>query len=171
MLGNLMMRHEGKCFYGLPDGDIVRMEGYTTLDEDVSPEEYARKYVDCKSQTVDVVGYNTVMNFEFDRFVDNLVHDDMVDLYERKVIGTSARRDIYYVDFTHPVEGGYWTSKITCSVIMGGKGASTEAMKYTGALKGAEEPVFGVAKISAPTNGNPDNVEKITFEETDVSDL
>lgn len=173
MLDNLMMRHEGKCFYELLSGEIERMEGFKTLSENISPEEYARKYVDRKSQTVDVVGYNTVMDFEFDRFVDNAVHSDMVNLHEKKVIGPKARRNIYYVDFSRPIDGdsAYWASKISCSVIMGGKGASTDAMTYTGSLKGAGEPVFGIARITTPSDGNPDNVEQINFEETDVSDL
>ncbi|MBQ8587882.1 MAG: hypothetical protein IJ454_00665 [Clostridia bacterium] len=167
MLDNLMMRYDGKNFFEIPDGDIMRMEGFKTLSENVSPEEYARKYVDRKSQTVDVVGYNSVMDFEFDRYVGNEVHDDIVDLHEKKVVGTKARRNIYYVDFTQPEGDGFRAVKVPCSVIMSGKGAATEAMTYAGALKGAGEPVFGVAKIATPTNGNPDNVETITFEEAD----
>lgn len=167
MLDNLMMRYDGKNFYEIPDGDIIRMEGFKSLNENVSPEEYSRKYVDRKSQTVDVVGYNTVMDFELDRFVGNEVHDDIVNLHEKKIVGTKARRNIYYVDFTQPEGDGYRAVKVTCSVIMSGKGATTEAMTYTGALKGASEPVFGIAKIATPQGGNSDNVETITFEEAD----
>ena len=170
MLDNLMMRYEGKNFYELPEGAIKRMEGFKTLSDNASPEEYVRKYVDRKSQTVDVVGYNTTMDFELDRYVGNEVHDDIVNLFEKKVVGTAARRSIYYVDFTQPEGEGFRAVKVTCSVIMSGKGAGTEAMTYTGALKGAEEPVFGVATISAPEGGTPDTVEEITFTESAVSE-
>jgi hypothetical protein len=167
---DLMLRYEGKCFYGVPDGDIVRMRGFKTLSENSTPQEYNRKYVDMKSETNDVTGYTTIMDFELDRYVGDLVHDDIVELHEKKIVGTAARREIYYVDFTQPKGDGFAATKTVCSVILSTKGNSTDAMTYTGSFKEAEETVYGIAKIATPENGNPDNVETITFEESTDSE-
>ena len=164
-MDQLMMRYEGKNFYEVPDGEITRMEGFKTLSENATPQEYNRKYVDRKSETNDVVGYTTILDFELDRYVGNVVHDDIVDLYEKKVVGTAARRNIYYVDFTKPSGDGYEAFMVTCAVVMSNKGNATEAMTYSGSFKAASEPVFGMAKIATPEGGNPDTVQTITFTE------
>jgi hypothetical protein len=170
-MDQLMLRYEGKNFYEIPDGEITRMEGFKTLSENATPEEYSRKYVDRKSQTNDVVGYTTVLDFELDRFVGNAVHDDIVDLHEKKVVGVAARRNIYYVDFTQPSGDGYKAFMVPCSVVMSNKGNTAEAMTYSGSFKEAGETVFGIAKIATPENGNCDTVQTITFEESAESDI
>lgn len=161
----MVMRSDVKLFYGVGD-TITRMRGFNSTPTNKNAVEYERTYTDDKQATTDVTGYNTSIDFSFDRFVGNTVHDDIVDIFDNEIVGVDARRDIYEVDFAAPVEnGGFAAKKRTFSVICStaGDGVGTDAMKYSGTFKTVSSVTVGVATIASPDNGDSDSVETITF--------
>ena len=57
-----------------------RMRGFTTLSGAKNPTEYSRRYVDEEFETTDVTGYSPSIEFGFDQYSGDLVHDEMVEI-------------------------------------------------------------------------------------------
>ena len=164
----MVLRSDVKLFYsvGGTDGTITRMTGFNSTPTNKNAVEYERTYTDDKQATTDVTGYNTSIDFSFDRFTGNTVHDDIINIFSKEIVGLDARRDIYEVDFASPAEsGGYAAKKRTFSVICSsaGDGVGTDAMKYSGTFKVVSAVTIGTATIATPANGDSDTVETITF--------
>ena len=165
----MILRSDVKLFFGAKGNDdtvtIARMRGFNSTPTNKNAVEYERTYTDDKQPTTDVTGYNTSIDFSFDRYDGNAVHDDIVNIFDNEIVGVDARRDIYEVDFASPVEGGYAAKKRTFSVICGtaGDGVGTAAMAYSGTFKATSAVTMGTAVIKTPDGGDSDSVETITF--------
>ena len=70
-----------------------RMRGFTTLSNAKNPTEYSRRYVDEEFETTDVTGYSPSIDFGFDQYSGDPVHDEMVEILDGEVLGTEARRN------------------------------------------------------------------------------
>lgn len=140
-----------------------RMRGFTTLSGSKNPKEYSRQYVDEEFEVTDVTGYSPSIEFGFDQYKGDLVHDEMVEILDKEKTGTDARRNIVTVDFSQPVQGGgYKAVKRAYSIVGDSDGDSMDAYTYGGTFRAAGKIIEGKATL------NSDN-SVATFTEEQVS--
>ena len=170
-MNELIRRDQKKAFWGIPstDGDTVfqRMKYFTEMSGSKNPIEYSRRYVDEKGERADVTGYSESWSFGFDEYNGDTVLEDIVGIIDNNKLGTDAHRDIIFVNFSKKSGSGYVARKQTFAVIADSEGGSTDAYTYNGNLKAVGEKVWGIATITTPSAGTPDNAEIINFEETE----
>lgn len=126
-----------------------RMRGFTTLSGSKNPSEYSRQYVDEEFESTDVTGYSPSIEFGFDQYKGDLVHDEMVEILDGEKTGTEARRNIVTVDFSQPVEdGGYKATKRSYAIIGDSEGDSMDAYTYSGTFRSTGKRITGIAILN-----------------------
>lgn len=118
-----------------------RMTGFTTLTTSKNPKEYARQYVDEESERTDVTGYAPAIEYSFDRYTGNTVHDKVCKIHDGELIGTDAQVVIVVVDLFKKSSAGdkYYATKRTYAVIPDGDGDGYDALVYSGSFKSVSE--------------------------------
>lgn len=164
----MIKRSDKKAFYGVPGtggtSTFTRMKYFTELSTSKNPGEYSRQYVDEPEERTDVVRYSPSISFNFDDTAGDAVLEDIVSIINEELLGEDAQREIVQVDFAREVDGGgYEAVKRTFAVIADSEGGGVDAYTYGGTFKTVGSKVFGSATIATPEDGDPDNVETITF--------
>ncbi len=150
-LGELVTREKKVAFCAVPsDGGTPtnhRMKGFTTFSVSKNPTEYSRRYVDEAFERTDVTGISASIEFNFDQFDGNPVHDYIASIIDAELIGSDAKIDIIVVDFTKEGTGSnsFVAKKRTYTVIPGTEGDSTDAYTYSGTLRADSETEEGTA--------------------------
>ena len=132
-----------------------RMRGFTTLSGSKNPMEYSRQYVDEEFETTDVTGYSPNIDFGFDQYSGDLVHDEMVEILDGEKTGTEARRNIVTVDFSQPIigqEGYYKATKREYAVIGDTEGDSMDAYTYSGSFRATGKRITGSATLNSDSS-------------------
>lgn len=118
-----------------------------SLSDGKNSTEYSRQYVDEASERSDVVGYAPAIDYEFDRYTNDPVHEKIAAITDDEILGTEAQVDIVVVDLFEQK-----TSETTCtarkrtwSVIPDTEGDGTDALIYKGSFKAAGEITKGTA--------------------------
>ena len=159
----LVKRSDKVSFLGCISGDTEtfnRMRGFTTLSGSKNPAEYSRKYVDEEFETTDVTGYSPSLEFGFDQYNGDVVHDEMVEILDGEKTGTEARRNIVTVDFSQPEgEGSYKAVKREYAIIGDAEGDGTDAYTYSGTFRSTGKRIVGTATVD-------ENGAVATFTET-----
>ena len=125
-----------------------RMRGFTTLSGAKNPTEYSRRYVDEEFETTDVTGYSPSLDFGFDQYSGDPVHDEMVKILDGEVLGTEARRNIVTVDFSQEAgEGSYKAVKREYAIIGDAEGDSMDAYTYSGTFRSTGKRIVGTATV------------------------
>ncbi len=152
MKGNIVQRAKKLAFYGVPkENETVfhRMKGFTKLETEKNPSEYSRQYVDELFEETDVTGYSPSVLYEFDRYADDPVHQDMVLLTDREMIGDDAVRTLIMADLALPNEDGSFPAIMRdFAVIPDSEGDGTDAYIYTGSFRAKGEKVIGTVQIT-----------------------
>ena len=131
------------------DGIFYRMKGFTDLPETKEVEEYSRKYVDEKFERTDTTGVTSSMDYTFDRYKDNPVHDRMKEVHNKELLASEATNDIVVVDFSAPAgEGKFEAIKRKYSIVPDSAGDGTDAYQFSGSLKATGQAVFGYAQMA-----------------------
>lgn len=130
-----------------------RMTGFTTLTTSKNPKEYARQYVDEESERTDVTGYAPAIEYSFDRYTGNTVHDKICKIHDGELIGTEAQVPIVVVDLFKKSSTGdkYYATKRTYAVIPDGDGDGYDALVYSGSFKSVSEIEEGYATFEDET--------------------
>ena len=147
----LVKRSDKVSFFGnISGGDEVfnRMRGFTTLSGSKNPSEYSRQYVDEEFETTDVTGYSPSIDFGFDQYKNDPVHDEMVEILDDEKTGTEARRNIVTVDFSQPTESGYRATKREYAIIGDSEGDSMDAYTYSGTFRSTGSRIKGIATLN-----------------------
>lgn len=146
---------------------IHRMKGFTSLSTAKNPKEYNRQYVDEVFEQTDVVGISSSMDFGFDQYKGDPVHDYLVDLIDNEAIGTDAVVTLYLVDFTRPgkTDGAYVCTRKQWSLIPSGEGDSTDAYTYSGTFRTKSSRTMGEAKVS----NDPEQLTMTFIEDSGVT--
>ncbi len=151
-LGELVTRERKVAFCAVPgEGGSTatyhRMKGFTTFSVSKNPTEYSRRYVDEDFERTDVTGISAAIEFNFDQFDGNPVHDYIANIIDEELIGSAAKIDIIVVDFTKEGSGSdsYTAKKRTYTVIPGTEGDSTDAYTYSGTFRADSETEIGTA--------------------------
>lgn len=129
-----------------------RMRGFTTLSGSKNPKEYSRQYVDEEFEVTDVTGYSPSIEFGFDQYKGDLVHDEMVEILDSEATGTEARRNIVTVDFSQPIGNGYKATKRAYSIIGDADGDSMDAYTYSGNLRAVGKRIEGYATLNSDSS-------------------
>ncbi len=152
-MNKIVKRSDKLAFFGVIDAEgkvtYHRMKGFNEIATKKSPIEYSRQYVDQEFEQSDVVGYSPSISYSFDQFSDNAVHNDLVDIADKELVGMEAVRSIIMVDLSRVDHSGSCPAvKREFSVICDSEGNSMEAYTYSGTLKVKGEKVFGSAVSS-----------------------
>ena len=125
-----------------------RMRGFTTLSGSKNPTEYSRRYVDEEFETTDVTGYSPSLDFGFDQYIGDPVHEEMVEILDNEKLGTEARRNIVTVDFSQEAgEGSYKAVKREYAIIGDAEGDSMDAYTYSGTFRSTGKRIVGTATV------------------------
>ena len=147
----LVKRSDKVSFLGcLKDSNETfnRMRGFTTLSGSKNPTEYSRRYVDEEFETTDVTGYSPSLDFGFDQYIGDPVHEEMVGILDGEKLGTEARRNIVTVDFSQSAgEGSYKAVKREYAIIGDAEGDSMDAYTYSGTFKATGKRIVGTATV------------------------
>lgn len=147
----LVKRSDKVSFLGcVKDGSETfnRMRGFTTLSSSKNPTEYSRRYVDEEFETTDVTGYSPSIDFGFDQYTGDVVHEEMVDILDNEKLGTEARRNIVTVDFSQSTgDGNYNAVKREYAIIGDAEGDSMDAYTYSGTFRSTGKRVLGTATV------------------------
>ena len=129
-----------------------RMRGFTTLSGSKNPSEYSRQYVDEEFETTDVTGYSPSIDFGFDQYKGDLVHDEMVEILDGEKTGTEARRNIVTVDFSQVSGNGYKATKREYAIIGDAEGDSMDAYTYSGTFRATGKRITGTATLNSDSS-------------------
>ena len=130
-----------------------RMRGFTTMSGSKNPMEYSRQYVDEEFETTDVTGYSPSIEFGFDQYTDDLVHNEMVEILDGEKTGSQARRNIVTVDFSQPeLGGGYKATKREYAIIGDSEGDSMDAYTYSGTFRATGKRITGTATLNGDSS-------------------
>lgn len=149
----LVKRSDKVSFLGCINGETEtfnRMRGFTTLSGSKNPSEYSRRYVDEEFETTDVTGYSPSLEFGFDQYTGDPVHEEMVGILDNEKLGNEARRNIVTVDFSQSAgEGSYKAVKREYAIIGDTEGDSMDAYTYSGTFRATGKRVVGTATVDA----------------------
>ena len=147
----LVKRSDKVSFLGcVSNGEEIfnRMRGFTTLSGSKNPTEYSRRYVDEEFETTDVTGYSPSLDFGFDQYIGDAVHEELVEILDNEKLGTEARRNIVTVDFSQEAgEGNYKAVKREYAIIGDSEGDSMDAYTYSGTFRATGKRVVGTATV------------------------
>ncbi len=152
MDGTLQLRSDKVAFLGMPKeggtaGEKVykRMQGFTSFSVSKNPKEYSRQYVDESQEQTDVTGYSPSIDFGFDKYDGNGVHDYLAKLIDNETIGTEAVVEILLVDTTKTTNNAQLRPY---AVIANTEGESMDAYTYSGNFKVKGSKTWGTATVS-----------------------
>ena len=153
----LVKRSDKVSFFGnVSNGTETfnRMRGFTTMSGSKNPMEYSRQYVDEEFETTDVTGYSPSIEFGFDQYSGDAVHDEMVEILDSEKTGTAARRNIVTVDFSQPgeSEGSYKAVKREYAIIGDAEGDSMDAYTYSGTFRSTGKRIEGTATLNTDSS-------------------
>lgn len=161
-MDKIAKRSDKIAFYGIVNNgetEYKRMRGFTVLSINKNPVEYSRRYIDEKTERNDVVGYAPSISYSFDKFSDDLVHNDIIKVADDELVGADAVRSIILVDLTKEIsDGEYAAVSRSWSIIPDSEGNDTNAYTYSGTLKANGDIIKGSAASS-------DNWMSCTFSE------
>ncbi len=149
-------RSEKVAFFGVTENDKTvyrRMTGFTKLSVSKNPKSYTRQYIDEDFEHSDIVGYQTNINYQFDRFDGNAVHDELVKITDDEITGSGSLREIIIVDTSDNT-----AKKRSFSVVPDTEGDSFDAYTYSGSFKATGEIVSGTVSTT-------DSFKTVTFAE------
>ncbi len=155
----LVTRNKKVAFYKVGD-KFLRMTGFTSMSKSANPKEYSRQYVDETGEITDVTGYSPSIEYTFDQYTNNEVHQDIAEITEDEKLGNDAVREIVIVDMTAPVGqtgNEFEARKRLFAVVPGTDGDNADTYSYTGTLKSKSRSIKGVATLDA-------NGTTLTFE-------
>ena len=146
----LVGRHKRVAFMDVTGEGTTytRMTGFTSMSEGKNSSEYSRQYVDESSERSDVVGYAPSIDYEFDRYTNDLVHEKIAKVTGDELLGSDAQVTVVMVDLfeTKADDANTCTArKRDWSVIPDTEGDGTDALIYKGSLKAAGEIIKGTA--------------------------
>ena len=118
-----------------------RMTNFTTMTNGKNPKEYSRQYVDEIAERADVVGYAPAIEYSFDRYTNNPVHEKIATIHDGEKLGDDAHVEVVVVDFFKKSDNGdkCYATKRTYAVIPDSDGDGTDALVYSGSLKSVSD--------------------------------
>lgn len=155
-------RSDKVAFFGLSEtgSEFLRMRGFTEFSVSKNPVEYSRRYIDEQTERNDVVAYSPSISYSFDKFSDDNVHKELIDIADMERVGADAVRYIIIVDMTG-INAEKSAIMRAWTVVPDGEGNDNDAYTYSGTLKANGEVIMGTAT-------SDDDWQTCTFTPTDA---
>lgn len=128
------------------DNEFVFMgTGFTELNESPSAKTTTKQYINEKSATTSITGYETEFGFETDQIRDEKAIDFICDIGELQKTGTDAETEYIKVDLDKPatVENGFRARKFKVAVSIEDFEAKDNEMSAKGKFLGIGDLVVG----------------------------
>lgn len=132
---------------------VLMGQGFTKLDENPAAQTKSKRYVNDKSQTKSISGYDDSFPFETDMILDEKAVDYIRDIGEKRKTGSDAETDYVRADLDKPVaesEGEYEARKFHVAVELAEFTDSDGELSMSGNLLGIGDFVSG--KYNTKTN-------------------
>ena len=133
--------------------------GYSTLDDSPTAQTISKRYVNDKSSTYSISGYDWSAPFELDQILSEEAVKFVVNIGEKELTGADAETEYITVYLDRPAstpEDTYYAKKRNVAIEVASFSNNDGFMGASGNLHGIGDPVFGKATITAGS---------ITFEE------
>ena len=144
---NLVKRCEKIPYFGILDDSgnykFHRMTGFTSATVNRNPIEYSRQYIDEDFERSDIIGYKTALDYEFDMFKDNPVHQEIAAISDGELTGNNAVRPVIMVDFSTEKNGVCKAIKRDFSIIPSREGEGFGTYIYSGQMKSNGKKLSG----------------------------
>ncbi len=148
------------------DGKYYRMKGFTELPKTKEVQEYSRQYVDEYSERTASVGMTETIDYTFDKYKDNPVHDRIIEVTNKELLADEATTNIVVVDFSKDLgKGKYYARKRNYTIVPDSEGDGTEAYQYSGSFTANGKSIDGYITAS----GDYSDVLTIEFTEGQVT--
>lgn len=119
----------------------TRMQGFTEGGKSLNSSTYDRRYIDEKTERSTVTGYSTEIAYNFDRIVDNAIHEKLADIHDKELVGETVQILTVNLKNNEARLRNY-------SVIPDADGDSTDAYTYSGNFHADGEIQEGTATVS-----------------------
>lgn len=119
----------------------TRMQGFTEGGKSLNSSTYDRRYIDEKTERSTVTGYSTEIAYNFDRIVDNAIHEKLADIHDKELVGETVQILTVNLKNNEAKLRNY-------SVIPDADGDSTDAYTYSGNFHADGEIQEGTATVS-----------------------
>ena len=120
----------------------TRMQGFTEGGKSLNSTTYSRRYIDEKGERNTVTGYSTEIAYNFDRIVDNAIHNKIAQIHDDELVEQTV--EILSVDIkTNEAKLRQY------SVIPDTDGDGTDAYQYSGSFHADGDIINGTATVSA----------------------
>ena len=126
-------------------GTFNRMQGFTAFPPAKNATTYERTYVDEKGPRTDTVGMSESIEYTFDYYKGNPVHDAIVEITDKEKIGDEAIVEIMIVDLMDLASTTFPAKKRAYSVTPGTEGDGTDTYAYGGTFTSNGEVEIGTA--------------------------
>lgn len=133
---------------------VLMGAGYTKLDESPSAQTKSRRYVNDKSQTKSISGYDDSFPFEADQIIDEKAVDFIRDIGENRKAGSEAETDYIRVDLDKKVgeEGTVYSArKFHVAIEVADFSDNDGEMTMSGNLLGIGDMIPGAFNTSTKT--------------------
>ena len=119
----------------------TRMQGFTEGGKSLNSSTYDRRYIDEKTERSTVTGYSTEIAYNFDRIVDNAIHEKLADIHDKELVGETVQILTVNLKNNEARLRNY-------SVIPDADGDSTDAYTYSGTFHADGDIQEGTATVS-----------------------
>lgn len=120
----------------------TRMQGFTEGGKSLNSSTYDRRYIDEKTERSTVTGYSTEIAYNFDRIVDNAIHEKLADIHDKELVGETVQILTVNLKNNEARLRNY-------SVIPDADGDSIDAYTYSGTFHADGDIQEGTATVSA----------------------
>lgn len=131
--------------------------GFKELDEEPGAKETGKRYINDKSQTNSITGYEWQTGFTADQIMSEAVVKDIIEIGKYQKTGSDAERDYFMVDLDEPITGEgstantYKARKQRVAVKVEKFGDEDGEMTAEGTLLGQGDVVAGTFNTSTKT--------------------
>lgn len=132
---------------------VLMGTGFTELNESPSAKTTSKLYINDKSSTTSITGYETEFGFETDQIRDEKAIDFICDIGELQKTGADAETEYIKVDLDKPAkaENGFRARKFKVAVSIDDFEAKDNEMSAKGKLLGMGDLVLGTFDTTTKT--------------------
>ncbi|WP_299034108.1 hypothetical protein [uncultured Anaerococcus sp.] len=162
----LVLRADLVSFMEVKD-KYYRMKGFTELPRSKEVQEYSRQYVDEYSERTSSVGMTETIDYTFDKYKDNPVHERIIEITDKELLADDATVNIVVVDFSKDLGGGkFYARKRNYTVVPDTDGDGTEAYQYSGSFTANGKSIEGYITASEDSS----DILTIEFKDGEVTE-
>lgn len=129
--------------------------GFKTLNENPGAQTSSKRYINDKSASKSITGYDSSFPFELDQIRSEAAVEYIIGIGEKRLTGADAETEYYRVDLDKKIAGAgentYYARKFKVAVEVSALDDSEGEMTGSGNLLPIGDPVEGYAVINAGT--------------------